>query len=246
MGIKMIKLLKRAIVASGHESHQDIRLKRFPRQVIVNFGNTRLRKKGLVINNPHAVSFCLHKDSVIELLEKSGVPVYQWGRLFEGLPYPIVLKSLSHRKQWPHLEKVNGPDELNNIFRSRRWEIFYWTEYTPCDREFRVHVSRYKLSPVFACEKVARREATWKRNLGSCTFVKKFDKPVGWNRIVSVCRKALRTVGLDIGGVDVGYNSVSGKVYVIEVNSAPGMRGNTRRAYEKELNKIALIKQFEI
>jgi len=62
-----MKLLKHTYVLSNHDSHQPIKLKRFLRQVAVNFGGIALHKhydKMLVINKPSACGASVDKLSM--------------------------------------------------------------------------------------------------------------------------------------------------------------------------------------
>lgn len=244
-------ILKPTLIASRHDSHRPIALKRFPRQVVVNFGNKTLSDtyKGLVINTPEACRLAVDKFKMKALFEANDIPSFEWGGTFHNPPMPIVIKSITHRKTRPHLCLVRSKRDIALLFDgaySPRWERFYWEKFTSYDREFRIHASRYKFSEVFATEKVSRFESSdvWIKNNSSCKFVKKFDKPSVWGRIIRACRKALKITGLDIAGFDVAYDSKSEVFYIIEVNTACGMKKNTRTAYTKELNKIALLKQI--
>jgi len=99
---------------------------------------------------------------------------------------------------------------------------------------------------VFASEKVFRGTKSWVRNLNSSIFIRKFERPKAWKSIIKTCRKVLKLTGVDIAGFDVAFNTKENKYYIIEMNTACGMGKHTRKAYTKELNKIALIKQFEL
>jgi len=43
--------------------------------------------------------------------------------------------------------------------------------------------------------------------------------------------KAIASIGLDFGAIDIIYNEQSQKAYVLEVNTAPGLQGSTITAY---------------
>ena len=243
-----MRLLKKTIIASIHESHRPIRLKSFLRQVSVNFGGTIGRYcRGIIINKPKAVRLSVDKYKMKMLFEENNIPSFKFGGTFSNIEYPVIVKSLRHRKHRPHLTKVDNQEQMERVFSTgERWERFYWERFTEYDREFRIHVSRYKSSEVFAAEKVVRegREG-WVRNNSTSRFLKDFVKPDSfWSWMVYDCKRVLKVIGLDIAGFDVAFNSRTLKYYIIEVNTACGMGNNTRQAYVKELNKIALLKQF--
>ena len=183
----------------------------------------------------------------LEIFKINYIPSFQFGEFFDEVVFPLVLKSKRHIKNYPHLTKVTTQEELTSILsRIPHPEKFYWEKFTPYDREFRIHMSHYKHSDVFSTEKILRRDRVrgWIRNKESCVFKTKFDRPNEWVDILDSCRRVLDKTDLDIAGFDVAYDTTTGRHYIIEVNTACGMGDNTRRAYTKELNRIAIIKHF--
>ena len=237
--------LKRPIIASVHDSHRPFRLKPRWRKVVVNFGQTVDRNQGaLVVNHYSAVARATDKMRMKRLFEEKKIPSFRWGGIFHNLPFPIVLKSTLHIKLDPHLRLVKDAVELDDALRGRRWERFYWEQFTPYSREFRIHVSKWKWNEVFACEKRYRGNIDWVRNKSTCVFERTFAKPSAWRKILRACKKVLRVTGLDIAGFDVAVEGEN--FWIIEMNTACGMGHLTREAYTKELNKVTLIKQFTI
>lgn len=51
--------------------------------------------------------------------------------------------------------------------------------------------------------------------------------------------KAVQSLGLDFGGVDLIWNEKENKSYVLEVNSAPGIEGTTVTKYAEEIFMLA-------
>jgi D-alanine-D-alanine ligase-like ATP-grasp enzyme len=55
---------------------------------------------------------------------------------------------------------------------------------------------------------------------------------VEWTEpLVTEAQKAVNALGLDFGAVDIIYNGHEDKYYVLEVNTAPGMEGETMFSY---------------
>lgn len=118
-----------------------------------------------------------------------------------------------------------------------------YVEYKKKKEEYRVHVGKTTDSgnPVFrtiAIQRKARRLATpdnevnWKvRNLkGGFVFVRNEVTPPS-DSIVGSATAALEASGLDFGAVDVIWNAQEGKAYVLEINTAPGLEGQTITDY---------------
>ena len=112
-----------------------------------------------------------------------------------------------------------------------------YTKYKPKKREFRVHIFKDKV--VTIVEK--RRKKDWAgdksdakiRNLANgyvfCQDVQLTDQLR--QRIEEVSLAASKVCSSDFRGVDVGYNEKHDDVFIIEVNSAPGMEGSTIKDY---------------
>lgn len=108
-----------------------------------------------------------------------------------------------------------------------------YTKYKKKKREFRVHV--FKDQVVAVVEKKRKKEwdgtqDTKIRNLANgYVFVQDvMDEPVGLREL------ALRAACVspsDFRGVDIGYNEKKDELFVIEVNSAPGIQGNNIGKY---------------
>ena len=113
------------------------------------------------------------------------------------------------------------------------WGCPVYTLYKKKKREFRVHV--FKDQVVAVVEKKRKKEwdgtqDTKIRNLANgYVFVQDvMDEPVGLREL------ALRAACVspsDFRGVDIGYNEKKDELFVIEVNSAPGIQGNNIGKY---------------
>lgn len=112
-----------------------------------------------------------------------------------------------------------------------------YTKYKKKKREFRVHVFQDKV--VAIVEK--KRRAGWAgerdskiRNLanGYVFCQNPVELPTG---IEALAIAASKVVASDFKGVDIGYNEKNNDLFVIEVNSAPGMEGTNLEAYAKAI-----------
>jgi glutathione synthase/RimK-type ligase-like ATP-grasp enzyme len=116
-------------------------------------------------------------------------------------------------------------------------ELPVYTMYKKKKREFRVHV--FKDEVVNVTEKKRRKGFEGQRNTkirnlaNGYVFVQSVEnEPVELRQLAI---RAARVSSSDFRGVDIGYNQQKGELFVIEVNSAPGIQGSN---IEKYLDKI--------
>jgi glutathione synthase/RimK-type ligase-like ATP-grasp enzyme len=112
-------------------------------------------------------------------------------------------------------------------------ELPVYTKYKKKKREFRVHV--FKDQVVSVVEKRKRKgfdgeRETKVRNLANgyvfCQTVE--NEPEG---LRAVALAAAKVSPSDFRGVDIGYNEKKDELFVIEVNSAPGIEGSNVNKY---------------
>jgi glutathione synthase/RimK-type ligase-like ATP-grasp enzyme len=108
-----------------------------------------------------------------------------------------------------------------------------YTKYKKKKREFRVHV--FKDQVVAVTEKKRRKEFNGERdtkirNLANgYVFVQTVEnEPEGLRELAL---RASRVSASDFRGVDVGYNQLKDELFIIEVNSAPGIQGTNLNKY---------------
>lgn len=108
-----------------------------------------------------------------------------------------------------------------------------YTKYKKKKREFRVHVYKDKVVAVTEKRKRAGFEGqrdTKIRNLANgyvfCQTVENI--PEGLQELALAASKVTQS---DFKGVDIGYNERNNELFIIEVNSAPGIQGSNINAY---------------
>lgn len=112
-----------------------------------------------------------------------------------------------------------------------------YTKYKKKKREFRVHI--FKDTVVAVTEKKRRKDFdgqrdTKIRNLANgYVFVQNVSNlPDG---LVPLALSAARVSPSDFRGVDIGYNEKNNDLFVIEVNSAPGIQGTNLIKYTEAI-----------
>lgn len=114
-----------------------------------------------------------------------------------------------------------------------------YTQYVKKKQEFRVHV--YGDEVICVQEKRKRNgddaNPLIRSHANGWVFCfKNIVEPDGL-RVLGLA--AVRAVGLDFGAVDIIYNQHQNKLYVLEVNSAPGLCSTTTEAYADAILRAA-------
>ncbi len=187
---------------------------------------------------------------------QNNVPLVEGDKSISELPYPIVAKHhFGSRGKGNY--KLDTQEDLEKWLKNHNADNYIFEKYFSGVREYRIHVT--KNGCFYTCRKMLKKdvpeEDRWHRHDSNCVWMLEenplFDKPVNWNIIVEDCVKALKSVGLDIGGFDVKVQSTNDKdgnkiespeFKLIEVNSACSLGDITLEKYVIELNK--LIKEY--
>ncbi len=108
-----------------------------------------------------------------------------------------------------------------------------YTKYKPKKREFRVHVFKDKVVAIVEKKLRAGQPPAKVRNLANgYVFCQEFVLSDELrNRITTLSLAASKVSLSDFKGVDLGYNEKKDDLFVIEVNSAPGIEGSNVNNY---------------
>lgn len=111
-----------------------------------------------------------------------------------------------------------------------------YTKYIPKKSEWRIHVMN---GQVFDRQRKIRdpnddrEDVNWqvRNHDNGFIFVRGFNPEDYHQQIEEEALKAIRALALDFGAVDVVWNERNAKAYVLEVNTAPGLEGQTLENY---------------
>jgi D-alanine-D-alanine ligase-like ATP-grasp enzyme len=115
-----------------------------------------------------------------------------------------------------------------------------YTRYVKKKKEFRVHVLNGKVIDVQEKRKQKdfpddpQRDIRIRNLANGFVFCREdVREPDGLRRLAL---EAVQALGYTLGAVDVVFNERLGVLYVLEVNSTPGMEGTTLQKYADEIN----------
>jgi len=184
----------------------------------------------MVVNSAEAIANAVDKRGSLLMFLEHGVSEL-WPR-----DYPTVLPAIGRKKRhergsgfWLCLQEMDVKDALEQ-------GADYFIPYIPTRTEYRVHVSGNTVPFMQLKEpsgKPKHRLYPWLRN-----------KNTGWRlircpeipRVSGVGVMAVKALGLDFGAVDI-LRSDSDKLYVLEVNTAPALRGVQLEDWSETFNR---------
>ena len=140
--------------------------------------------------------------------------------------YPVVCRTVLAGHSGEGIVIANSADELVNCS--------LYVKYVKKQEEYRVHCSR---DQIIAIQRKARRldtndgDVNWqiRNHNNGFVFVRNDVNPS--DNVTAAATAALGAVGLDFGAVDVIWNDKQQRAYVLEINTAPGLEGQTVQDY---------------
>lgn len=252
---------KALALALGNESllkkQQPLPLRRFVQEaLVVNFGcQPNTLNFEVQMNQPHCVALASDKLAAFGAMFGAGVPVVPFSASpfdvitqcpqynHNGVPTKtIVARTLTRASEGRGIEMIDcNPD---GSARTDVVDAPLYTAYIPKHAEFRVHVGKAHNGSyhIIDITKKARRtdtpdaEVNWRVRNYDNGFV--FAREgIDMNdtliqRVLDAGNRAVQSLLLDFGAVDIVVQANTARsVYVLEVNTAPGMEGTTLERY---------------
>lgn len=203
---------------------------------VVNWGNSSTTLSTTkMLNKPEAVKVAANKLLTFQVLQQAGIPIPEFSTTPEGTRAWTErgFRTVVRHKLTAHTGA--GIQILQPEDAVPRAPLY--TKYIKKDREYRVHV--FKGAVIDITEKRKRVGAIDPhpliRNLAQgWVFCRDGVMPVETVKTQSVA--AVRALGLDFGAVDIVERA--GQVWVLEVNTAPGLQGTTLTKYVDAFRRL--------
>lgn len=206
--------------------------------VVINWGSTKNYPAGpLILNKPYNVAVAANKSSTFAVLDNENVSIVPWTANTD-----IVKSWLAAGSQVVVRSILTGHSgEGISILQPDTVEIPVaplYTRYVKKDKEFRVHATTAGVILTQRKIRDPEREPTnWQIRSHENGFIFAIKNVEPNEARDTLALQALKVMGLDFGAVDIiEKNDV---FYVLEVNTAPGLEGNTLEVYAKSLKELA-------
>ena len=206
-----------------------------PDDVVINWGSTvfpelpRYDDRARLLNTPSRINTASNKLTFFNLVAGTNpdiIPPFWTDR--NAIPetsYPIVCRTVLAGHSGDGIVIANTPDELVNAP--------LYVKYIPKQQEYRIHVGKLPNNEhtIISAQRKARREGfenpNWqvRNHANGFVFVRGDINPP--EAVFNCAKQALACTGLDFGAVDVIWNDRQQRAYVLEVNTAPGIEGQT-------------------
>jgi glutathione synthase/RimK-type ligase-like ATP-grasp enzyme len=207
--------------------------------IIINWGRNDKRFNGSYINKPAAVNLATDKLRAFECFRAANVPIpdftvdkavaQTW--LDDGMH--VVARTLLRANSGRGITLVGPADSELTPTRNLPNAPLY-TQYVKKAEEYRVHVV---FGAVIDVQQKKRKlevpddQVNWQIRNSSNGWIFARSDVSAPDCVVSAALAAVSALGLEFGAVDIGYNKHSISCVVFEVNTAPGLEGQTLDSY---------------
>ncbi len=193
----------------------------------------------LEINSRVAVEAATDKVGSLQILKRKAISVPELFLFNEGMKnlskhFPLLARNRIHQQGTDILLCM----QMEDVKRAMNLGREYGVKYVPTKREYRVHI--FKGKSIKASEKIwtdqnRQTYKPWIRNhRNGYTFRQPITKLDDLSR--ATAKKAVKALGLDFGAVDL-IISDNDKVFVLEVNTGPGLIKSGVKKYTTHLAK---------
>lgn len=140
------------------------------------------------------------------------------------------------------MQLIENVDQLRDFVRTHSNSYFIEKFYNYA-REYRIHATSDHSFLSWRKLRRADAEQRWFFNSTNCNWVGEdhelFQRPNNWDELCNAAVMAVRSVGLDIGAVDIRVQSRNNPDYIVcEVNSAPQLGEVGIEHYKREITNI--------
>ena len=207
--------------------------------LVINWGRSELPmawhyRPECVMNNSYNVYMALHKPIAYRHMKAGGVSVPEFTQSHEEAldwitrGHDVMARHTVHGKGGEGCQVVmaHSGDTLPNAP--------LYVRYMPKRWEFRVHSNGAQVIDLQQKKKrseVPNDEVDYKIRSASRGWVFCRSDISVPDEVVVQAHRAVRSLGLHFGAVDVGYTENTGRAWVYEVNTAPGLEGTTVERY---------------
>mgnify|MGYP001573297728 FL=1 len=223
-----------------------------PGKKVVNWGNGHLANwmtpmsMEHIYNKPQNVELASSKLETLQQLSISGIPIPDFTDLpqraklwlqsepkYPGLKHAVLCRTLTRANSGRGIVIATIPEQIVSAP--------LYTRYVPKQDEYRVHVFR-EFGVIDVQQKrrdseiaIEERDPYIRNHDAGWVFCRENVHPP--QAVLQAAENAVMALGLDFGAVDIGFHNNIGPC-VYEVNTAPGLEGQTLTNYAEAFQKL--------
>lgn len=213
---------------------------------IIRWGSSKDFPRKLLLEFPSqdSIAICANKLKSLNILKDNGIlvpKIYVTKENLKNISFPLY-----SRKEYHTMGKdIILIHDINEAISSLKNER-YLVESIECKKEYRIHIFLGKM--IFGSKKYFRKQL-WEE-LGKPKMKDLIrNNSHGWGyhyfndvnnipeSVIKEAEKAVKALGLIWGAVDI-IKSKNNKPYILEINSAPGLREDGADLYAEEFQKL--------
>lgn len=210
---------------------------------IPNWSDLATRRGVTMLNKPNAVNIAANKLTALQALKAAGVKIPEFTTdYYEAMrwlnDHKVVVERHELRGNSGEGIRIVTLDDPEMQTRLERAPLY--TKFIPKTTEFRVHVFQGQVIDYIEKKKklADQRPANFNKYISSinCGWVFQRTNILDLPEVRQIAIKAVAALGLDFGAVDIVY--CDGLPYVLEVNTAPGLSGETLIKYANAFRRF--------
>lgn len=204
---------------------------------LIRYGNPYPTVAKTNYNTPEFIELCVFKSRFSKFMNEKGfyAPVFHSG----GKPeeFPVLIRKSLTGTGGKGIVIVKNMEEFEQQFESP----YFWTPFVKMSSEFRVHVLGGNFIKIF--KKIITtpgvEEAEYPiRNVASGYHYARKEMHKENFKVLRQLEEKLREVfPTGFYGLDVGWDVINKRYFIIEANSAPGLNTQTVKMYAEYLVK---------
>lgn len=214
--------------------------RRGPEDLIINWGAGDSPYNGrLVANQPAAIRLASNKLHAFQRMREHGVSIPDFYTRAQDIPadaFPIMARTVLSGHSGRGIVVCNAPRDIV--------PAPLYVKYIKKQDEYRIHVLRTRAgeTSIISVQRKAKRNGAENANFmirnldNGFVFVRDGVHPP--EAVLEQARMAVQALDLAFGAVDVIWNNHLRTAFVLEINTAPGLEGQTVEDYARAFRNI--------
>ena len=211
------------------------------RPYVINWGASAMplpwKERVRLLNAPEAIERVSNKilffeDMDIDITPRWTRSWYEAAEMIEDDGHKVVCRTILNGHGGIGIHIASTVDELV--------EAPLYVQYIPKKAEYRVHIVN---NNIISLQRKIRDNRVpcldWRiRSYSNGFFYTRNGDMPGWEKSIRVAEQAFDLTDLHFGAVDVIYNEKQDRAYVLEINTAPGLEGQTVTSYANAFREL--------